>query len=100
MSKSMESKKKKIIESGITSDAKLNRTRFQNLINEKRWNAKEFWDRWTDKYGIIMGYNNFMELINNNVSWKLVYAISIADMLDVEVSELFEFYTSTNDATL
>lgn len=73
------------------TDAKINRQKFQNLIGKQRWTAKEFHDRWTKHYGLSIKYNNFMELINNNVSWKLVYAFAISDMLEVDINELFEF---------
>jgi hypothetical protein len=74
-----------------TTDAKLNRQLFQISIGKKEWTAKEFHERWISKYGFTIKYNNFMELINNNVSWKLVYALAIADMLGVDINEIFEF---------
>jgi hypothetical protein len=73
------------------ADAKINRQKFQSLIGAKQWTAKEFHERWTNVYGFSIGYKNFMELINNNVSWKLVYAFAIAEMLEVDVYNLFEF---------
>lgn len=80
------------------TDARMNRIRFQTLISGKKWSAKEFHDRWTKQYGFKIKYNNFMELINNNVSWKLVYALAIAHMLDVDVNELFDFiYTEVEE---
>lgn len=63
---------------------------FQSLIGSKHWTAKEFHERWTATYGFQMRYTSFMELINNNTSWKLAYALSIAEFLDTDVNELFE----------
>lgn len=78
----------------MNSDAKIDRIRFNNLIRQNKWNAKEFHERWCYRYGFKIGYNNFMELLNNNVSWKLVYAFAIAHMLDVDINDLFEFSIS------
>jgi hypothetical protein len=80
----------------VLTDAKLNRQRFQNLIGKEEWTAKEFHERWTTKYGFTIKYNNFMELLNNNVSWKLVYGFAIADMLSVDINDLFEFNADEN----
>jgi hypothetical protein len=74
-----------------TFTAGINRQAFQSLIGSKRWTAKEFHERWANKYGFKIKYNNFMELINNNVSWKLVYAMSISEMLETDIDELFYF---------
>jgi hypothetical protein len=74
-------------------DAKLNRQKFQSLIGQKNWTAKEFHTRWKKNYGFAMRYNNFMELVNNNLNWKLLYAFAIADMLEVSIDELFYFGT-------
>lgn len=74
------------------TNAKINRQKFQLLIGKHNWTAKDFWDRWTKKYGFTIIYNSFMELLNNNVSWKLVYAFSVADMLEVDINELFDFH--------
>lgn len=75
----------------MITDAKINRQKFQSLIGRKKWTAKEFHERWVGVYGFKMRYTNFMELINNNVSWKLVYALAISEMLEVNVGELFDF---------
>jgi len=83
--------------SNTTTEATINRNVFQNLIGANRWTAKEFHERWILRYGFTIKYNNFMELINNNVSWKLVYAFAIAEMLTVDINELFEFTTSENE---
>lgn len=73
------------------TDAYIDRQKFQMLIGGKQWTAKEFHQRWTSRYGFKMKYNNFMELINNNVGWKLVYAFAISEMLEVNIDELFVF---------
>lgn len=75
----------------METTAEINRQKFQSLIGARAWTAKDFHERWTREYKFKMKYNNFMELINNNVSWKLVYAFAMAEMLEVEISELFVF---------
>lgn len=75
------------------TDATLNREKFQSLIGAKEWTAKEFHKRWIDRYSFSIKYNNFMELINNNVSWKLVYAFAISEMLETNIADLFDFTT-------
>lgn len=84
----------------METTAQINRQRFQALIGVKEWTAKDFHERWTRAYKFKMGYNNFMELINNNVSWKLVYAFAISEMLEVDVAELFEFDKNSDMETL
>jgi hypothetical protein len=74
-------------------NAKINTPKFQILISENKWTAKDFYNRWTGKYQFTILYSSFMELINNHVSWKLVYAFSISEMLEVDINDLFEFST-------
>ena len=73
----------------VSTIAEIDRQKFQSLIGERQWTAKEFHKRWQEAYRFTVKYNNFMELINNNVSWKLVYALTIAEMLESNVNELF-----------
>lgn len=80
----------------MTADAKINRPKFQSLIGKNKWTAKEFHERWINTYGFTIKYTNFMELINNNVSWKLAYAFAISEMLESEVTDLFEFKKTDN----
>ncbi|RFU63679.1 hypothetical protein D0469_19325 [Peribacillus saganii] len=79
--------------SRVQVTAGINKKKFTSLIDEKQWTAKEFHDRWKSKYGFSMKYNNFMELLNNKVNWKLVYAFAIAEMLEININELFIFNT-------
>lgn len=72
-------------------DSRLNRQLFQALIGQRKLTAKDFFDKWTSKYKVKMTYNNFMELVNNNIGWKLTYAFSVAEMLEVDITELFEY---------
>lgn len=74
-------------------DAKLNRTKLSLIIGKKQWTAKELYNRWKVRYGAKMGYTSFMELLNNNVGWKLSYAFALSEMLEVDIYELFEFIT-------
>lgn len=75
----------------MTATAHINRQLFQSIIGQKKWTARDFHQRWIATYGLKMGYSNFMELMNNNISWKLEYAFAISEMLEVEIYDLFEF---------
>lgn len=77
-------------------DARIDRTKLLTIIGKKQWSNKELYDRWKMKYKVNMKYSNFMELMSNNISWKLSYAFSLCEMLDVDIYELFEFVPEYN----
>jgi hypothetical protein len=42
-----------------------------------------------DKYEFDLSYKGFMSLLDNRNTWKLIYAWAIADVLDVQIGDIF-----------
>jgi hypothetical protein len=69
--------------------AEIDERKFSHLLREKKLNNKEFFYKLIEKYGFTFRYSNFMELVKNNINWRLSYALAICEMLEVEIPELF-----------
>lgn len=72
-------------------DATINKEALKTKLEAKGWTFKELHARLRSMYGFKIGYSNMMELINNNISWKLCYAFAIVQLLQSNFDDLFTF---------
>lgn len=76
-------------------DILINRSKLRNLLDNNKIDNKgmdylELHRRISEKYGLDLSYKGFMSLLQNRSTWKLIYAYAIADVLNVEIDEIFE----------
>lgn len=71
-------------------DIVLNRNTLKDIIDDKGIDFTALHEMATKKYGLDISYKGFMSLIGNRTSWKLLYAYAIADILDIQISDIFE----------
>lgn len=71
-------------------DLHINKDRVKKLLDEKGMEYMELYRKAEDKYGLDITYKTFMNLLSNRSTWKLIYAWAIADMLNVEIYEIYD----------
>lgn len=65
----------------------LNRSAFDSYLGD--YSYKDVWVQMTDVYGIDISYNGFGSMIRGLNTWKLTYAWVLADILHVEIKDIF-----------
>lgn len=68
----------------------LNRDKLKELVERRGMDYTTLHNRVEDAYGLNLTYKSFMSTISNRHTWKLLYAHAIADVLNVDIYELFE----------
>ncbi|MCR4362092.1 hypothetical protein JDW21_19080 [Bacillus subtilis] len=63
--------------------------RVKAILDARDIDYKELHYRVTEKFGLDIKYNSFMDLIKNINSWKLIYAWALADVLHKSIEDLF-----------
>ncbi len=70
-------------------DIVLDRAKMEYIMMSKNIIYKELWENLNEKYGLDIGYKGFMSLINNRSNWKLLYAYTICEELNIEIKDIF-----------
>lgn len=71
-------------------DLILNRDKVKSILDSRGMNYRDFYEEIQD-FGIKMTYAGFMNLLYNRTTWKLLYAWAIADVLNVDIKNIFTF---------
>lgn len=79
------------------ADVHLKRECLEEILKLKGWTYKELLER-LGYYGIQLQYRGFMSLIQNKVTWKLFYAMALAEVVETTIENLFKIvYYSEED---
>lgn len=68
----------------------LNKKKLKSILDEQCMEYIQLHKKIETKFGLDLKYVSFMSLLDNRVTWKLLYAHAITDVLGVEYSEIFE----------
>lgn len=68
----------------------LDKEKLKAILDSKAMEYIELWDKVVNKYGLDLTYKGFMSLLSNRSTWKLLYAHAIADVLNIDYTEIFE----------
>lgn len=71
-------------------DISLNRHKLKNILNTKKMNITELYNRAQKDYGLSLSYKSFTHQLANKTTWKLLYAWVIAKILDSKIEDIFE----------
>lgn len=61
---------------------------------------QELFEKAQKQYGLDMTYKGFMSLTSNRSAWKLIYAWAIADVLNVDMKDIFYRVKIDRDAKI
>lgn len=71
--------------------AVLDKDGLKSIIRSKNMNFSELHRAIEEKYKLGISYRGFMALINNDSSWKLIYALSIINILNIkDINSIFK----------
>lgn len=71
-------------------DIKLNREKLHKILESQKMEYIELHNKVSTKFGLDLQYKGFMSLMSNKSSWKLLYAHAIADVLNINYTDIFE----------
>lgn len=72
------------------TDVQLNRDALKEILDKRGMEYKTFFYKLKDEYELDMEYKGFMSLLQNRSAWKLIYAWGMADVLKVDIKDIFE----------
>lgn len=75
------------------TDMVINKGKLTELLDTKNLEFIDLHNKISTKFGLDLGYKGFMSLISGRATWKLLYAYAIADILDVDILDIFELIT-------
>jgi DNA-binding XRE family transcriptional regulator len=82
-------------------DVILNKEHLERLMDNRGFSGhgkfKDLWEKLIKRYDIGLAYGSFMNLLNNEVTWRLLYAYAICDFFDVKISEVFKITEVTEE---
>jgi hypothetical protein len=68
----------------------LNKDKLKVILDRKGMEFIELHRKVSDKYGLDITYKGFMSLLGNRSTWKLLYAYAIADVLLIDIKDVFD----------
>lgn len=68
----------------------LNKDKLKDILDRRGMEYIEFHDKLVNKYGLDITYKGFMSLLSNRSTWKLLYAHAIAELLQINYTDIFE----------
>lgn len=71
-------------------DLLVNKEKIKKLLDEKGMEYSELHKKAEDRYGLDITYKAYMNLLSNRSTWKLVYAWATAEILDVDIKDIFD----------
>lgn len=72
------------------TDVILNKEALKDVLDRQGMEYIQLFDKAKEKYGLDMKYKGFMTLVSNRSAWKLIYAWAIADVLRVDIKDIFD----------
>ena len=72
------------------TDIKFNKDSVDEILKEIGMNYADLYKKMKDSYGLDMEYKSFMNLISNRVTWKLLYAWALVDVLEIDLRKAFK----------
>jgi DNA-binding Xre family transcriptional regulator len=78
-------------------NVEINRAKLDRLMLKKRWKPNDLILQMKEIYGIDLKYKSLMALLSNKVTWKLLYAVVICQLLDTEINYLFDIVNNNDD---
>lgn len=73
------------------TDSLLNKEKLDAILEAKNLGYKELYNEVIKEHGLRLEYKSFMNLLANNVTWKLHYARAICRTLDVQIDDIFDY---------
>lgn len=70
-------------------DIILDREKLKEILDSRGLEYIELYTRVTDTYGLDISYKGFMSLLQNRVTWKLIYAYAIVTTLKLSILDIF-----------
>jgi hypothetical protein len=71
-------------------EAVINKDNLKNILDHKGMEFIDLHYKIKEAYNLDLEYKGFMSLIQNRSSWKLLYAWAIADILNIDIKDIFE----------
>lgn len=71
-------------------DIVLNKDKLKDILDKRGMTFTVFWENVVDEYGLDLTYKGFMSLMSNRSSWKLLYAFAMTDVLNINISDIFD----------
>jgi hypothetical protein len=71
------------------TDVILNKEALKDVLDRQGMEYIQLYEKAKEKYGLDMTYKGFMSLASNRSAWKLIYAWAIADVLHVDIKDIF-----------
>lgn len=68
----------------------VNQDKLKEVIDRKDMDYMALYDTVVEEYGLDITYKGFMSLLKNRSNWKLTYAWAIADVINVNINDIFE----------
>lgn len=68
----------------------LNKDKLKDILDKRKMEYIELHEKVVDRYGLDLKYKGFMSLLANRSTWKLLYAHAIADVLNIDYTEVFD----------
>jgi hypothetical protein len=68
-------------------DMVLDKERFSKVT--KGMKKIDVWENMTKIHGLDIQYKSFLNLLENRVTWRLVYAYALAQVLGLQIDDLF-----------
>lgn len=73
-------------------EVRLNKKKLDEILTMRNLDYTELFNRVEQKFGLNLKYKGFMTAISNRSTWKLLYAWAIADVLDIDIRDIFEVF--------
>lgn len=68
----------------------LNKKKLKSILDAKGLEYIQLHKKIERKFGLDLKYVSFMSLLDNRVTWKLLYAHAIVDALQIQYDDIFE----------
>lgn len=70
-------------------DILMNKVKLKSILDKRNMGYTDLHERVED-YGLDITYKGFMHLLSNRVSWKLLYAHAIIEVLKINTQDIFD----------
>lgn len=68
----------------------LNKSKLKEILDSRDMSYIVFYEKLTYVYKLDITYKGFMSLMDNRSSWKLLYAYAMTDVLNIQISDIFD----------
>lgn len=72
------------------TDVVIDRKKLKAILDSKGLEYVDLYDKVVAEFGLDLTYKGFMSVIAGKATWKLLYAYAVANVLNVEIMDIFE----------